>query len=61
LPGAEDLKQQSVCEAQSQPCQSWRLAGHPKKEKNLEPMRRSRKRSQRKRRRSKHLKSQLKS
>ncbi len=28
--------------------QSWRLAGHPKKEKSLETMRRSRKKSQRK-------------
>jgi hypothetical protein len=24
LPGAQSLKQQSVCVAQSQPCQSWR-------------------------------------
>ncbi len=61
MPGVEGLKQQSVCVAQSQPCQSWILAGHPKKEKSLEMMRRSRKKSQRKRRRRNHLKSQLKS
>ncbi len=36
MPGAEILKQQSVYGAQNQPCQSWRLAGHPKKEKSLE-------------------------
>jgi hypothetical protein len=29
--GAEGLRQQSICGAQSQPCQSWRLGGHPKK------------------------------
>jgi hypothetical protein len=55
LPGAEGLKQQSVCEAQSQPCQSLRLAGHPKKEKSLETRRKSRKKSQRKRRRRSQL------
>jgi hypothetical protein len=34
-PGAEGLKQQSVCGVQSQPCQSWRLAGHPTKREEL--------------------------
>jgi hypothetical protein len=33
LPGEEVLKHQMFCGAQSQPCQSWRSAGCPKKEK----------------------------
>ncbi len=53
-------QQQSVFGAQSQPCQSWRLAGHPKKEKRRETRKKSRKKSQRKRKRRSQLKSQQK-
>ncbi len=50
MPGVEGLKQQRVCRAQSKPCQSWRSAGHPKKEKSWETRRKIRKKSQRQRR-----------